>query len=183
MPNMGAALADTLSRVQQGSWSIETCLLYLLERAVEGRRRRHIERFMKQSQLPPGKTSAQLDQRRLPLRIRRLLPQLQTGDLIDQCQNILFFGLPGAGQTRYAAAPGHALVGAGHNHSVLFTPTFMLVGRMLQAKGDYEFERELRRLERFGVIIFDDIDYVKQSRANMEVLFTFIAENATSGAV
>jgi len=66
------------------------------------------------------------------------------------------------------------LVEAGH--SVLFTPTFMLVGRLLRAKRDYELERELRRLDRFEVIILDDIGYVQQSRAEMEVLFTFLAE-------
>jgi len=174
LPSMGTALADTLSQAQQESWSIETCLLHLLEREVEGRRRRRIERFMKQSQLPPGKTLAQFDQRRLPLRIRRILPQLQRGDFIDQCQNILFFGLPGTGKTHCAAALGHALVEAGH--SVLFTPTFMLVGRLLRAKRDYELERELRRLDKFEVIILDDIGYVQQSRAEMEVLFTFLAE-------
>jgi DNA replication protein DnaC len=174
LPSMAAALADTLPQAMQESWSVETVLIHLLEREIEGRRRRRIERFMKQSQLPPGKTLAQFDQQRLPLRMRRRLAQLQTGDFIDQCQNVLFFGLPGTGKTHAAAALGHALVEAGH--SVLFTPTFMLVGRLLRAKRDYELERELRRLDRFEVIILDDIGYVQQSRAEMEVLFTFLAE-------
>ena len=59
---------------------------------------------------------------------------------------------------------------------MLFTPTYKLVGRLLRAKPDYELERELRRLDRFAVVILDDIGYVQQSRAEMEVLFTFLAE-------
>ena len=39
-----------------------------------------------------------------------------------------------------------------------------------------ELERELRRLDRFQVVILDDIGYVQQSREEMEVLFTFLAE-------
>ena len=51
-----------------------------------------------------------------------------------------------------------------------------LVGGLLRAKRDYELERELRRLDRFQVVILDDLGYVQQSREEMEVLFTFLAE-------
>jgi DNA replication protein DnaC len=44
------------------------------------------------------------------------------------------------------------------------------------AKRDYELERELRRLDRFHIVILDDLGYVQQSREEMEVLFTFLAE-------
>jgi DNA replication protein DnaC len=37
-------------------------------------------------------------------------------------------------------------------------------------------EPELRRLDRFEMVILDDIGYVQQSREEMEVLFTFLAE-------
>ena len=37
-------------------------------------------------------------------------------------------------------------------------------------------EHELRRLDTFDVIILDDIGYVQQSREEMEVLFTLLAE-------
>ncbi|MEZ4707006.1 MAG: ATP-binding protein [Caldilineaceae bacterium] len=50
------------------------------------------------------------------------------------------------------------------------------MGRLLAAKRDYELERDLRRLDRYEVIILDDIGYVQQSRDEMEVLFTFLAE-------
>ena len=55
-------------------------------------------------------------------------------------------------------------------------PTYKLVSRLLRAKRDYELEHALRRLDRFHVVILDDIGYVQQSREEMEVLFTFLAE-------
>lgn len=174
LPSLRDVLVETLARAQRESWSVETCLLHLLEAEVEGRRRRRIETLLQQAQLPAGKTLAHFDQSRLPVRIRRLLPQLQEGDFVDRCQNILFFGLPGTGKTHCAAGLGHALIEAGR--SVFFIPTFKLVGRLLAAKRDYDLERELRRLDKFEVIILDDIGYVQQSREEMEVLFTFLAE-------
>jgi len=174
LPSLSQVLCDTLARAERESWSIETCLLHLLEQEIEGRRQRRVERLMKQSQLPPGKTLAQFDTSRLPVGLRRLLPTLAQGDFVDRSQNVLFFGLPGTGKTHAAAGLGHALIET--DRSVLFIPTFKLVGRLLAAKRDYELERELRRLDRFDVVILDDIGYVQQSREEMEVLFTFLAE-------
>lgn len=174
LPSLSEGLADTLDRAQREAWSIENCLLHLLEQEVVGRQRRRIERFLRESQLPAGKTLALFDQSRLPLRIRRLLPQLEQGDFVDRSENVLFFGLPGTGKTHCAVGLGHALVHAGR--SVFFIPTFKLVGRLLAAKRDYGLEAELRRLDKYEVIILDDIGYVQQSRDEMEVLFTFLAE-------
>lgn len=174
LPTLAEVLADTLARGQREGWSLETALLHLLEQEVEGRRRRRIERFLRESQLPPGKTLANFDLNRLPLRIRQRLSQLAQGDFVDRSENLLLFGLPGTGKTHCAVALGHALVQNGR--SVLFIPTFKLVGRLLAAKRDYELERELRLLDKFEVMILDDIGYVQQSREEMEVLFTFLAE-------
>jgi DNA replication protein DnaC len=55
-------------------------------------------------------------------------------------------------------------------------PAFKLVGRLLQAKAANGLEQALRNLDRFEVIALDDIGYVQQSREEMEVLFTFLAE-------
>jgi DNA replication protein DnaC len=146
----------------------------LLEQEMEGRRLRRIERLKKAAHLPVEKTLASFDQERLPLRLRRLLPQLCTGEFVDRAENLLVFGLPGRGKTHFAAAVGHELVNIGR--SVFFTPTYRLVDRLLRARRDLELEYELRRLDRFEVLILDDIGYVQQSRDEMEVLFTLLAE-------
>ena len=60
--------------------------------------------------------------------------------------------------------------------SVLFIPTFKLVEKLLNAKKELNLENALKRLDRFDVVILDDIGYIQQSREEMEVLFTFLAE-------
>ena len=63
-----------------------------------------------------------------------------------------------------------------YNTSVYFTPTFKIVEKLLIAKKDYGLELALKRLDKFDVIILDDIGYVQQSRDEMEVLFTLLAD-------
>ena len=41
----------------------------------------------------------------------------------------------------------------------------------------------LKRLSRFDVVMIDDIGYVEQSREEMEVLFTLLAERYERGSV
>jgi DNA replication protein DnaC len=50
------------------------------------------------------------------------------------------------------------------------------VQQQLTSKADLRLEAFLKKLDRFDVIILDDIGYVKQTREEMEVLFTFFAE-------
>lgn len=94
---------------------------------------------------------------------------------MNRAENLLAFGLPGRGKTHYVAAIGKELI-LRYNKSVLFIPTFKLVEKLLNAKKDLNLENALKKLDRFDVIILDDIGYVQQSREEMEVLFTFLAE-------
>ena len=174
LPTVADVMEDALVTAQREEWALETFLQHLLEQEMAGRRERRITRLLKAAHFPPGKTLETFDQKRLSLRVRRQLPRLCDGEFIDRAENILIFGLPGTGKTHLAAALGHEWVQ--RSYSVLFIPTFKLVGGLLRAKRDYELERELRRLDRFQVVILDDLGYVQQSREEMEVLFTFLAE-------
>jgi DNA replication protein DnaC len=174
MPTAVQIVDETIATAQKENWSLEIFLSEILEQEMEGRRLRRIERLKKAAHLPVAKTLARFNQERLPLQIRRLLPQLCTGEFVDRTENLLVFGLPGRGKTHFAAAVGHELVNIGR--SVFFTPTYRLVDRLLRARRDLELEYELRRLDRFEVLILDDIGYVQQSRDEMEVLFTLLAE-------
>jgi DNA replication protein DnaC len=159
---------------ERSSWGFTRYLHTLAELEVEERRQRRVQRRFKESGLPASKTLTTLQIARLPEPMRRQLPTLCEGHFVDKAQNILAFGLPGRGKTHVLCAVGHALVERGYR--VLFTPAYQLIQRLLAAKQALRLEKELHKLDGFAAIIVDDIGYLQQSRAEMEVLFTFLAE-------
>jgi hypothetical protein len=72
------------------------------------------------------------------------------------------------------AGIGHALIEAGHR--VLFTRTGDLVQRLQAARRDLRLPQELAKLDRFDLLILDDISYVRRDQAETSVLFELIAE-------
>lgn len=149
-------------------------LLEILELEAGDRRQRRVDRLLRAAKLPPGKTFANLDDKRFPPILTQKLRELARGDFVDRSVNVLAFGLPGVGKSHACCALGHALVEAGR--SVLFTPTFALVQDLLAAKRDLALPRALRRLDLFDVLILDDLGYVQQQADETEVLFTLLAE-------
>src|SRR5512134_195265 len=159
---------------ERAAWSFTRYLHTLAELELEERRQRRLQRRRKESGLPASKTLTTLQVARLPEPVRRQLPTLCEGHFVDTAQNVLAFGLPGRGKTHLLCAVGHALIAQGYR--VLFTPAYQLVQRLLAAKQALRLEKELHKLDGFAAIILDDIGYLQQSRAEMEVLFTFLAE-------
>lgn len=107
---------------------------------MEERRQRRVQRRRKESGLPPGKPLTTLEVAHLPEPVRRQLPTLCEGQVVEQAQNILAFGLPGRGKTHVLCAVGHALVERGYR--VLFTPAYQLGQRLLAAKQALRLEKE-----------------------------------------
>ena len=174
LPTFANLHEETAARAQQQGWSHSEHLRHLCEMEIADRRERKIRRLQKSSDLAAGKTLSTLNFKKLPAKVVRVLPQLCEGDFLSRAENVLVFGLPGRGKTHVVSAIGHELVQRGH--SVLFTPTYRLVQKLLAAKRDLLLDRELSRLDRFAAVILDDIGYVQQSRDEMEVLFTFLAQ-------
>lgn len=149
-------------------------LLEVLELEAQDRRERRTTRLRRASKLPPGKTFDTLEEKRFSRTLVRKWRELAKGDFLERAVNVLAFGLPGVGKSHVACALGHALTEAGH--SVLFTPTYALVQHLLAAKRALELPRILRKLDRFELLILDDIGYTRQSAEDAEVLFTLMAE-------
>lgn len=175
LPTMAALYEPTMARVETDGWSARDVLEHLCSSEAADREQRRIARLLAASGLPQAKSLDNLDEALLPAKVRRQLPGLLDGGFVERATNVLAFGLPGRGKTHFLAALGRELI-LRHQLQVLFTPTFKLVNRLLAAKRDLRLEAELKKLDRLDVVILDDIGYVQQSREEMEILFTFLAE-------
>lgn len=174
LPAFARYAEEIAQKAEREGWTFGRYLHHLAELEIDERRRRRIERYLNDSDLPREKTLATLSRARLPAKVAKLLPTLCEGGFVERGDNVLAFGLPGRGKTHLVCAIGHELIQRGHR--VLFIATFALVQRLLAAKRDLRLEKELAVLDRFDAVILDDIGYVQQSREEMEILFTFLAE-------
>jgi DNA replication protein DnaC len=167
--------AEEISQqAEREGWTFQHYIHHLAELELHERRRRRIERNLKDSGLPADKTLATMNRARLPAKVAKQVATLCEGAFVERGDNLLAFGLPGRGKTHLVCAIAHELVLRGYR--VLFTATFALVQRLLVAKRDLRLEDELAILDGFDVVLLDDIGYVQQNRDEMEVLFTFLAE-------
>jgi DNA replication protein DnaC len=99
---------------------------------------------------------------------------LAAGDSwLDQGANVMLFGPPGGGKSHLAAALGLALVQNGRR--VLFIRTTDLVQRLQVARRDLELEAAISKLDKYQLLILDDIAYVTKDQAETSVLFELIA--------
>ncbi len=175
LTTMAGQYEEVMRRAEKEGWSHRQVLRHLCESEAVERAQKRTARLLSESGLPETKTLSTLDEALLPVKVRRQLPALIDGGFVERGDNVLAFGLPGRGKTHFLAALGRELI-LRHSKRVLFRPAFKLVGQLLAAKRDLRLENELKKLDRFDVLILDDIGYVQQSREEMEVLFTLLAE-------
>jgi len=175
LPTIAREHDDAIRRAEAENWGYARFLSYLFEAEGNDRLQRKIQRQLKDSNLPAGKTIESLDDKKLPDKIRRQLPTLLEADFVRRGDNLLCFGLAGRGKTHLVAAIAREWI-CRHQLQVLFVPAFRLVTQLLAAKRDLKLPQAIARLQRFDAVVIDDIGYVQQSREEMEVLFHFLAE-------
>jgi len=175
LPTIAREHDEATRRAEAENWGYARFLSYLFEAEANERLQRKIQRQLKESNLPAGKTLESLDEKKLPDKIRRQLPTLLEADFVRRGDNLLCFGLAGRGKTHLVAAIAREWI-CRHQLQVLFVPAFRLVTQLLAAKRDLKLPQAIARLQRFDAVVIDDIGYVQQSREEMEVLFHFLAE-------
>lgn len=181
MPTIRRSYEEVAGQARAETWSYEQYLLELLKLECETRRQNRISRNLHLSKLPPSKTFENFDKKRLPPKVANHLNVVINGSFLNRSENILAFGNPGSGKTHLLCAIGHALIERGKQ--VLFISCSQLVQDLLIAKKELEMTKKLKKLSRFDAVIIDDIGYVQQSREEMEVLFTFLADRYESSSL
>ncbi len=181
MPTVRRCYEQIADQARKESLSYEQCLLELLKLECDARRENRIARNLRASKLPPSKTFDNFDKKRLPARVATHLNVLTDGSFLNRAENVLAFGNPGSGKTHLLCAIGHELIEQGRR--VLFISCTQLVQDLLISKKELEMTKLLKKLSRYDAVIIDDIGYVQQSRQEMEVLFTFLADRYERGSL
>lgn len=174
LPAFATTFASLALKASREGLSHEAFLYELARLECEQRQQRRIERLLIYSRLPREKTLDKFKLERLNPTLRLQVERLGRGKFVKEAINVIAIGSPGVGKSHLVCGVGHQLVAQGQ--SVLWSRTDALVQKLLAAKRDLRLPQELARLDRIECLILDDIGYVQQSREEMEVLFTLLAE-------
>src|SRR5215510_4745996 len=155
-------------------WTAARFLATIAEHEIAERGRRRIERHLVEARLPSGKTFNNFDFEAVPMISNAQVTALAAGDgWLGKGANLLLFGPPGGGKSHLAAAIGLALIENGWR--VLFTRTTDLVQKLQVARRELILEAAITKLDRYDLLILDDIAYVTKDQAETSVLFELIA--------
>ncbi len=178
---IGRCFEDKARQAERETLGYEQFLLELAERECQERREKRIARLLQASKLPLEKTLESFDMKRLPQKAARQTKALLDGTFLDRRENVLAFGNPGSGKTHLLSALGQELIRQGRR--VAFTTCARLVQDLLRAKQGLRLSQAIKKLAYYEALVIDDIGYVQQSREEMEVLFTLLAERYERGSV
>jgi DNA replication protein DnaC len=181
LPTVRQCYEEVAQQAERESLSYERYLHELIQRECEERQENRISKMLRESQLPLEKSLAAFDTKRLPSKAARQMRSLLDGGFLERTENVLVFGNPGGGKTHMLQAISQELVRRGHR--MLFTSCEMLVQQLLTAKRDLKLSRLIQRYARYEGIIIDDLGYIRQTREEMEVVFTLLAERYERGSV
>ena len=161
-------------RSNKEGWPADRFLMALAEHEVAERDRRRIERHLGEAKLPPDKILDNFDFAAVPMISKAQVSALCAGDgWLEKGANLLLFGPPGGGKSHLAAAIGLSLIEKGWR--VLFTRTSDLVQRLQIARRELGLEAAIQRLDRYHLLILDDLVYVTKDQAETSVLFELIS--------
>lgn len=161
-------------RSDKEGWTAARLLMALAEHELAERDRRRIERHLGEAKLLPGKTLENYDFEAVPMISKAQVSALCAGDgWLEKGANLLLFGPPGGGKSHLASAIGLSLVAKGWR--VLFTRTSDLVQKLQLARRDLVLEAAIQSLDRYHLVILDDLVYVAKDQAETSVLFELIS--------
>lgn len=100
---------------------------------------------------------------------------------IDERRNVIFYGPPGTGKTHCLIALGVAA--CMHGYRTLFTTAAGLLTSLIDAKRDGTLTRKLRALERYRLLLIDELGYIPFEREATDLLFQVISQRYESGSI
>jgi DNA replication protein DnaC len=161
-PRVLERLEQTAERARAEQWPYEQFLESLLEAEVFARDASGARMRIRHASFPALKTFEDFDWTAQPSAERPLVLHLAQLAWLEERANVCFLGPPGTGKTHLAIALG--LKACQQGYRVLFATAQEWVSRLEAAQDRNQLEAELRRLERYHLLIVDEVGYLPSAR-------------------
>ena len=172
-PAAARALPKLTERARAEEWSFEKFAQALLSTEVQAREAHGGEGRIKSARFPARKTLEEFDftfQRSVKKTVIEHLGQL---DFLHAKENVILLGPPGTGKTHLAIALGIRACLAGQR--VIFKTATEWVALLAEQQRQDRLEDELKRIERYPLLICDEVGYIPFDPQAANLMFMLIS--------
>lgn len=153
----------------------------LLTHELERRSENGITRRIKDARFPIKKYLVDFDRNKYDTAFIPKFQELETLKFIENKENIILIGTPGAGKTHYATSLGIAACMKGKN--VLFSSVPNLIVELREAMNQNQLNVYRRKFERYDLVILDELGYVSFDKNGCEMLFNLLSIRHGKGSI
>jgi DNA replication protein DnaC len=172
-PAAARALPKLTDRARAEEWSYERFAQALLSTEVQAREAHGGEGRIKSARFPARKTLEEFDftfQRSVKKTVIQHLGQL---DFLHARENVILLGPPGTGKTHLAIALGIRACLAGQR--VIFKTATEWVALLADTQRQGRLDDELKRLERYPLLICDEVGYIPFDPQAANLMFMLVS--------
>jgi len=161
--------------------SYQDYLEALSEREITTRQERRIERLIKTAGFPIKSTLEGFEFDRVPDLDPKVILSLAKGDWIGKRENVIAVGNSGMGKTHLSIALGIGACQQGY--SVGYKGVAQLSQELMEARDERSLLRYKKRLEKYDLLILDELGYVPLTKEGAELLFDVFSSRYENGSI
>ena len=159
----------------------EIFLRNLLENELKRRKENSVQTRIRAAHFPIKKYLEDFDRNKYGSEFKVKFEELETLRFIDNKENIILIGTPGAGKTHYSIGIGMKACLAGK--SVLFVSVPNLIIELKEAMSNNQLNIYKRKFEKFDLVILDELGYVSFDKTGCEILFNLLSNRNDKGSI
>jgi len=144
-----------------------------LERELLLRKENGLKHRLRNAKFPLKKYLEDFDRDKYGTKFKGKFDELETLKFIDNKENIILFGTPGAGRTHYYSI-GLGVKACTKGKTVLFVSVPNLIIELKEAMSLNQLNSYKRKFERYDLVILDELGYISFDKTGFAISQSFV---------